>query len=137
MLMLTWSNTVFEHALADVTQHMRKDCKKKEKPKQKTVFGHLKGGFPLSHNFYVPTDVSFNWLYVNKLETMYGRSDVNVKVERGSTFTFTRGFSYIISILFTHVKPVKVYVRTHVKIVRQWKSTLKGNKKRTGGGGGV
>ena len=44
---------------------------------------------------------------VNKLETMYGRSDVNVKVERGSTFTFTRGFSYIVSILFTHVKPVK------------------------------
>ena len=38
---------------------------------------------------------------------MYGRSDVNVKVERGSTFTFTRDFSYIVSILFTHVKPVK------------------------------
>ena len=55
---------------------------------------------------------------------MYGRSDVNVKVERGSTFTFTRGFSYIVSILFTHVKPVKVYVRTHVKITRQWKSTF-------------
>ena len=50
---------------------------------------------------------------VNKIETMYGRSDVNVKVERGSTFTFTRGFSYIVSILYTHVKPVKVYVRTN------------------------
>ena len=25
---------------------------------------------------------------------------------------------------FTHVKPVKVYVRTHAKITRQWKSTL-------------
>ena len=45
-------------------------------------------------------------------------------VERGSTFTFTRGFSYIVSILFTHVKLVKVYVRTHVKITRQWKSTF-------------
>ena len=55
---------------------------------------------------------------------MYGRSDVNVKVERGSTFTFTRGLSYIVSILFTHVKPVKVYVRTHVKITRQWKSYI-------------
>ena len=58
---------------------------------------------------------------------MYGRSvtiDENVKVERGSTFTFTRGFSYSVSIFFTHVKPVKVYVRTHVKITRQWKSTL-------------
>ena len=54
---------------------------------------------------------------------MYGRSDVNVKVERGSTFTFTRCFSYIVSILFTHVKPVKVCVRTHAKITWQWKST--------------
>ena len=55
---------------------------------------------------------------------MYGRSDVNVKVERGSTFTFTRGLSYIVSILCTHVMPVKVYVRTHVKITRQWKSYI-------------
>ena len=44
---------------------------------------------------------------------MYARSDVNVKVERSSTFTFTRGFSHIVSILFTHVKPAKVYVRTY------------------------
>ena len=29
---------------------------------------------------------------------MYGRSDVNVKVERGSTFTFTRGFSATVEI---------------------------------------
>ena len=50
---------------------------------------------------------------------MYERPQVNVKVERGLTFTFTRGLSYIISILFTHVKPVEVYVRTHVKITRQ------------------
>ena len=55
---------------------------------------------------------------------MYENLRVNVKVERGSTFTFTRGFSYIVSILFTHVKPVKVYVRTLVKITRQWKSTF-------------
>ena len=26
---------------------------------------------------------------------------------------------------FTHVKPVKVYVRTHVKITRQWRSTFR------------
>ena len=55
---------------------------------------------------------------------MYGKSCVNVKVERGSTFTFTRELSYIVSILFTHVKPVTVYVRRHVKITRQWKSTF-------------
>ena len=28
----------------------------------------LKGGFPLSRNFYVRTDVNFNWLYVRKLK---------------------------------------------------------------------
>ena len=57
---------------------------------------------------------------------MYEKPRVNVKVERGSTFTFTRGFSCITSILiFTHVKPVKDYVRTHVKITRQWKSTFR------------
>ena len=55
---------------------------------------------------------------------MCERTRVNVKVERGSTFTFTCGFLYIVSILLTHVKPVKVYLRTHVKITRQWKSTL-------------
>ena len=25
-----------------------------------------KGGFPLWRNFYVPTDVNFNWLYMRK-----------------------------------------------------------------------
>ena len=31
-----------------------------------------KGGFPLSRNFYVRTDVNFNWLYVRK----WNRDDV-------------------------------------------------------------
>ena len=30
----------------------------------------------------------------------------------------------MVSILFTHVKQIKVYVRARVKITRQWKSTL-------------
>ena len=34
---------------------------------------------------------------------MYGKSRVNVKVERRSTFTFTSGLSYIVSISFTPV----------------------------------
>ena len=72
---------------------------------------------------YVRTHVKITRQWNPPLETMYGRSHVNVKVERGSTFTSTRSFSYIVSILFTHVKPV--YVRTHVKITRQWKSTLR------------
>ena len=46
---------------------------------------------------------------------MYEKPRVNVKVERGF---------YLYFFYFTHVKPVKVYVRTHVKITRQWKSTL-------------
>ena len=35
---------------------------------------------------------------------MTERPCVNVKVERGSTFTYTRDLPYIISILLTHVK---------------------------------
>ena len=39
---------------------------------------------------------------------------------RGSTFTFTRSLSNIASILSTRT----LYKRTHVKITRQWKTTL-------------
>ena len=56
----------------------------------------------LSLNFYTRTHVNFT--RVNKIEAMYGRSRVRVKVERGLTFTFTRGLSYIASISFMHVK---------------------------------
>ena len=44
-----------------------------------------------------------NFTRVNKIETMYGRSHVNVKDESHPTFTFTRGLSYIASISFTRV----------------------------------
>ena len=65
------------------------------------------GGFSLSRNFHVCT-------HVNNIEVMYDRLPVNVKVERGSTFAFTRGLPYnIASILFTHVK-----------ITQQWKSNF-------------
>ena len=60
-----------------------------------------KGGFPLSRNFYVRTDVNFS--RINKIETMYGRLSVKEKVEPRSTFTFTRGLSNIASMLFTRV----------------------------------
>ena len=46
------------------------------------------------------------------------------EIEQGSTFTFARDFPYIASILFT---PVKIYMRSHVKITRYWKSTLNGS----------
>ena len=39
---------------------------------------------------------------------MCGRSRVNIKFEPRSTFTFTRGFSYIASIVFTRVKIMRV-----------------------------
>ena len=55
-----------------------------------------KGGFPLLRNFYEGTRVS-------KIEAMYRRSSVNVKVERGSIFAFTRDLPYIASVLFTRV----------------------------------
>ena len=45
-----------------------------------------------------------NFTRVNKLEAMYEVSRVNVKVERRSTFTFTRGLSYIACTSFTLVK---------------------------------
>ena len=65
-----------------------------------------KGGFPLSRNFHVCTRV-------NNIEVMYDRLPVNVKVERGSTFAFTRGLPYnIASILFTRVK------FTHVRTLK-------------------
>ena len=52
-------------------------------------------GFPLSRNFYVRTHVNFP--RVNNIEEMYERRPVNVKVERGSTFPFTRDLPYIAS----------------------------------------
>ena len=41
-----------------------------------------------------------NFKRVTKIEMMYERPHVNVKVERDSTFTFTRYLRYIASILF-------------------------------------
>ena len=49
---------------------------------------------------------------VNEKEAMYERPRVNMKVERGSTFMFTRDLPYIVSILFTRVKFTCVHVRT-------------------------
>ena len=51
-------------------------------------------------------------MFVNEIEVMYERPLVNVKVERGSTFTYTRDVPYIVSVFFY---PRKMYVLTHVK----------------------
>ena len=55
---------------------------------------------------------------------MYEKPHVNVKVEPRSTFTSTRGFSYVTSILIYAHKDMQLKL-THVKITPQWKSTYK------------
>ena len=44
------------------------DGKTDPKSKFDLTFVVIKGGFPLSRNFYVRTDVTFKWLYVRKLK---------------------------------------------------------------------
>ena len=45
-----------------------------------------------------------NFTFTNKIQAMHERSLVSIKVEQGSTFTFTGDLSYIASISFTRVK---------------------------------
>ena len=59
------------------------------------------GGFLLTSIFHVRKHVYFTRVY--KIEATYEVSRVDIKVERGAVFTFTRDLSYIASILFTHV----------------------------------
>ena len=61
-----------------------------------------KGWLPLSRIFSVRTDVKFTC--VNEIEALYERLRVQVKVDRGSTFTFTHDLLHNASILFTHLK---------------------------------
>ena len=58
---------------------------------------------------------------------MYERPRVNVEVEGGSTLTYMRDRPYNVSILYTRelLYARIIYVRTHGKITRQWKSTFK------------
>ena len=69
-----------------------------------------KGGFPLSHNFYVRTHLNFKG--VNKIETVYERSSVNLKVEPRSTFTF---YAWPFIHYFYVIYARNFSVRTHVK----------------------
>ena len=45
-----------------------------------------------------------NFKCVNEIEVMYERQGVNVKVERGSTFTYTLDLPYNISIFFKGIR---------------------------------
>ena len=65
-------------------------------------------------------DLHINFTHVNETEANYEVSQVNVKVERGSTFTFTRELSYIASNIFTPLtNEIKAMYRrssVHVKL---------------------
>ena len=58
--------------------------------------------FPLLRNFTVRAHVNFT--RVNIIEVMCKRPRLNGKVDRGSTFTFTRDLPYMSCIIFTRVK---------------------------------
>ena len=68
----------------------------------------------MSRKFSV-THVNFTRV-VNEIEAMYERPRVNVKLERGSTLTFTRDLSNIVSILFTRVN-LRAYARKNYTTV--------------------
>ena len=80
------------------------------------------GWFVLSLNFFVHMHVNF--MRVNKVETMYGRSHINVKVEPHSIFMFTRCLSYIVSISFTHLNFSKNYTAVEIPLKSGWPCEL-------------
>ena len=54
---------------------------------------------------------------VNKIKAVFEVSRVNVKVERGSTFTFMHDFLYTASNVFTQVKKIKaMYGRSSIYV---------------------
>ena len=53
---------------------------------------------------------------INNIEAIYGRSRVKVKVEPRLTFTFTRGLSYIASILLTDVNFTCVAWKNYARV---------------------
>ena len=68
----------------------------------------------MSRKFSV-THVNFTRV-VNEIEAMYERPRVNVKLERGSTLTFTRDLSNIVSVLYTRVN-LRAYARKNYTTV--------------------
>ena len=74
----------------------------------------FQGWFPMSRKFSV-THVNFTRV-VNEIEAMYERPRVNVKLERGSTLTFMRDLSNIVSVLYTRVN-LRAYARKNYTTV--------------------
>ena len=59
---------------------------------------------------------------VNKIQAMYERLCVNAKIEPSLNF-YVYGQTFIHSLYFIYVR--KINARTHVKITRLWKPTLR------------
>ena len=76
-----------------------------------------KGGFPLSRNFYVRTDVKITRQWKSTLKLLR-LTQATLKLLR-----LTQAVHTISCILFTHVKPAKFTRVTYVKFTGQWKST--------------
>ena len=72
-------------------------------------FTSRKGGFPLSRNFNVRTHV--NLTRVTKIEAMYKRPRIKVKVERSLTFTCMRDHTLS---LFFYSREIYATVEIHV-----------------------
>ena len=70
------------------------------------------GWFPLPRNFYARMCIKFK--FTNKLEAMYVRSHVSVKVE--PRFTFNLNTLYLASVLFTRLKFTCVNVRSQQRV---------------------
>ena len=61
-----------------------------------------------------------NFRCVNEIEEIYGRSRVNVKVDLAQLYVGAHPFIHY----FYFICASKIYVRTHVKFTRQWKTNL-------------
>ena len=64
----------------------------------------LSAHFFFLRNSLLESDVCRIHVKLKLSNASLGRSRINVKVETRSTFTFTRGLSYIATILFTRAK---------------------------------
>ena len=74
------------------------------------VCSTAKGLFPLSRNFSMRTHVDFT--RANKIEAMYERPQVNVKVEPRSTFTLNlRVAFHTLPLFYLHALILRAFAR--------------------------
>ena len=87
-----------------------------------------KDRLPLSRNFHISTHV--NCTRLNEIEAVYGRSRVDVKVERGQLLHLRVTF-HTLPLFHSGAYNLRAYlcessiIRYDMKVMRQWKSTLR------------